>query len=70
MLHAILAVSSLHRDGLQSQAAQLKIAALNKLANSTSKGFLGEGEAGQNVATSMLLCSFEVGAKQVLRNTV
>ena len=57
MLQALLAFSSLHRYGLQSQALELKTAALGSLAAAPS---LGAEATMQHTATGMLLCSFEV----------
>jgi hypothetical protein len=58
--YGLLAVSSLHRYGLQRQAAQYKIAAIRALSESTTKTDLTFSEASLLVATCMLLCSFEV----------
>jgi hypothetical protein len=60
VLQALLAYSSLHRYGLQSQALELKTAALGSLA----KGLAAAPELSvqatiQHVAAGMLLCSFE-----------
>ncbi|KAI1311765.1 fungal-specific transcription factor domain-containing protein [Xylaria venustula] len=60
VLHALLALSSLHRDGLQLQAVQHKTAAVGALAASAKKGVLITTEAAQHVAANMLLCSFEI----------
>lgn len=61
VLQSLLALSSLHRYGVQSQAIELKISSLNALAAaSNSKSSLGLAEVIQHVATGMLLCSFEV----------
>jgi len=59
VFRALLALSSLHRYGLQSQAADLKISAIAALA-AASKSNIGPKEAIQHVAAGMLLCSFEV----------
>jgi hypothetical protein len=59
VLRSILALSSVHRDGFQSQAADLKIAALRALV-SAPKTDIGSTEAAQLVAAGMLLCSFEI----------
>ncbi|KAH8202048.1 hypothetical protein TruAng_003803 [Truncatella angustata] len=59
VLHAMLAFSSVHRHGMQSQAGELKISALRALAAAT-KYEIGAREAIQHVATGMLLCSFEI----------
>lgn len=61
VLRSILALSSLHRHGVQSQAFKLKIASLNALAAAaTSESRLGLTEVVQHIAAGMLLCSFEV----------
>ncbi|KAM3069054.1 hypothetical protein ACMFMG_004234 [Clarireedia jacksonii] len=59
-LQALLAFASLHRYGLQSQAFELKIAALGSLAKGSSTPRLGVKETLQHIVTGMLLCSFEV----------
>jgi hypothetical protein len=59
-LQALLAFSSLHRYGLQSQAFELKIAALGKLKEGSFSPSLGAKEIIQHIAAGMLLCSFEV----------
>jgi hypothetical protein len=60
VLFALLAVSSQHRDGLQSQALSFKTSAISALVKSAESGALGTTEAAQHVAAGMLLCSFEV----------
>ncbi|KAF7544501.1 hypothetical protein G7046_g9775 [Stylonectria norvegica] len=62
ILKAMLALSSLHRDGHQNQAAELKIGALQSMAASakTINGDMTRKRAMQHVAAGMLLCSFEV----------
>ncbi|KAI1497640.1 fungal-specific transcription factor domain-containing protein [Biscogniauxia marginata] len=60
VLQALLAFSSLHRYGLQSQAVELKIAALRGLVEGLAAPGLGAKETIQHAATGMLLCSFEV----------
>ena len=60
VLQALLAFSSLHRYGLQSQALELKIAALGNLAKASAAPSLGAKATIQHTATGMLLCSFEV----------
>ncbi|KAI0407918.1 fungal-specific transcription factor domain-containing protein [Xylaria palmicola] len=60
VLHAILALSSLHRDGPQLQAAQHKTAAVGALGASAKNGINTTAEAAQHVAANMLLCSFEI----------
>jgi hypothetical protein len=59
-LQALLAFSSLHRYGLQSQALELKIAALGRLAEGSFAPSLSAKETIQHITTGMLLCSFEV----------
>lgn len=59
VLLALLALASLHRSGLQTQAAELKIAALKAL-SAASNRVIGTMETLQHVAAGMLLCSFEV----------
>jgi len=58
-LQALLAFSSLHRYGLQSHAAELKISALTTLV-AASKNDIGAKEVIQHIATGMLMCSIEV----------
>ncbi|TGJ88111.1 hypothetical protein E0Z10_g691 [Xylaria hypoxylon] len=60
VLHALLALSSLHRDGLQLQAAKHKTAAVGALGASAKDGLHSTTEAAQHVAANMLLCSFEI----------
>ncbi|KAI1152954.1 fungal-specific transcription factor domain-containing protein [Nemania diffusa] len=60
VLHAILALSSLHRDGLQLQTAQHKTAAVGALGASAKSGISTTTEAAQHVAANMLLCSLEI----------
>lgn len=67
LIHAMLAVSSLHRHGLQSQAVQLKIRALRSLGASIGNN-LDPREAAQHIATGLLLCSFEVTKKSLSVN--
>ncbi|KAL8942492.1 MAG: hypothetical protein Q9216_001636 [Gyalolechia sp. 2 TL-2023] len=57
---ALMAFSSLHRYGLQSQAVEAKIAALGSLAQGSFEPSFGAIEAIQHIGTGMLLCSFEV----------
>jgi len=64
VLHAILAFSSLQRDGLRLQAAQHKTAAVGALAASAKNGINDVTEAARHVAANMLLCSFEVSGKE------
>lgn len=59
VLQALLAFSSLHRYGLQSQAVELKIEALGSLVEGSYPPSLGVKETIEHIATGMLLCSFE-----------
>lgn len=59
LLRALLAFSSLHRYGLQEQAMELKISALNTLAVAF-EGVEFDTEKIVHIAASMLLYSFEV----------
>lgn len=61
LFYALLAFSSLHRYGINEQAVQLKIQALQSLSASVTEEPLVMTEAAQHVAASMLLGSFEVG---------
>lgn len=57
---SLLAVSSLHRDGLRDLTYQYKIAAINALAKSARSGHPGGAfESAQHAATCMLLATFE-----------
>ncbi|KAI1771736.1 fungal-specific transcription factor domain-containing protein [Hypoxylon cercidicola] len=56
---ALLALASIHRHNVYSQAVELKISALKALA-AASKDDIGTEEAIQHVAAGMLLCSFEI----------
>lgn len=76
LLHALLAYSSLHRNGSNQQAIRLKIAALQYLSAATRGRSLSSFEAVQHVAASMLLGAYEVGhqrnhplAKRINQNT-
>ncbi|RFU80104.1 zinc-finger transcription factor [Trichoderma arundinaceum] len=57
---SLLAVSSLHRDGLQDLAFRYKIAAINTLAESAKSGPPGAPESAQHAAACMLLATFEI----------
>lgn len=59
VLRSLLALASLHRSGLQTQAAELKIAALKALGAASNRE-IGIMETLQHIAAGMLLCSFEV----------
>ncbi|KAJ2980343.1 hypothetical protein NUW58_g6967 [Xylaria curta] len=59
VLRSLLAFSSLHRHGLQSQAGELKISALRALSTNESTDF-DAAKAVCHVAAGMLLYSFEV----------
>ncbi|KAL6786465.1 fungal-specific transcription factor domain-containing protein [Trichoderma sp. SZMC 28012] len=56
---SLLAVSSLHRDGLRDLAFRYKIAAINALGESAKSGRPGALESAQHAATCMLLATFE-----------
>lgn len=61
LLQSLLALSSLHRNGVQSQAIELKISSLKALAAaSNSENSLDTTEVIQHIAAGMLLLSFEV----------
>lgn len=60
VLQSLLALSSLHRHDVHSQAVELKISAIKSLAAVTGS-HIDTAEAMQHVAAGMLLCSFEVG---------
>ncbi|KAI0102374.1 fungal-specific transcription factor domain-containing protein [Nemania sp. FL0031] len=60
VLHAILAFSSLQRDGLQLQATKHKTAAVSALGASVKNGIHTTTEATQHLAANMLLCSLEI----------
>jgi hypothetical protein len=59
VLRSLLALSSLHRYGVQTQAIELKISSLKALTRASKSSF-GAKEVIQHVAAGMLLCSFEV----------
>ncbi|PYH88132.1 hypothetical protein BO71DRAFT_392147 [Aspergillus ellipticus CBS 707.79] len=59
VLRSILALSSLHRDGLHPQAADHKISALRALVTASNSS-ISTMEAAQHVAAGMLLLSFEI----------
>jgi hypothetical protein len=56
---ALLGLSSLHRYGVQAQAFEFKISAINSL-KAASFTSIGAAEALQHIAAGMLLCSFEI----------
>lgn len=60
LFYALIALSSLRRNGLHLEAVQFKFAAIKALGASMGKGDLSPAEAAQHVATCMLLCAFEV----------
>ncbi|KAK7398430.1 hypothetical protein QQX98_012181 [Neonectria punicea] len=60
LFYALLAFSSLHRYGLNEQAVQLKIQALQSLSASVTDEPLASAKAAQHVAASMLLGAFEI----------
>ncbi|KAF2792186.1 hypothetical protein K505DRAFT_350782 [Melanomma pulvis-pyrius CBS 109.77] len=59
VFNSLLALSSLHRYGVQTQAFQLKIATIKALAAATTCNLTAR-EVIQHAAAGMLLCSFEV----------
>ncbi|RSL96491.1 hypothetical protein BHE90_007585 [Fusarium euwallaceae] len=59
LLHALLAYSSLHGQGLNKEAVTLKIQALQFLSVSLKEGPMTATRAAQHVAASMLLGAFE-----------
>lgn len=59
LMSSLLAISSLHRDGLQDLAFRYKITAINALAKSAEAGPPDTSESAQHAATCMLLAVFE-----------
>ncbi|KAI0111430.1 fungal-specific transcription factor domain-containing protein [Daldinia grandis] len=59
VLQSLLALSSLHRHDVHSQAVEFKISALKSLSDAAGNQFTTT-EAVQHVAAGMLLCSFEI----------
>lgn len=57
---ALLAYSSLHRYSLQSQALELKVAALSSLARASTSSSMCVVTATEHIVAGMLLCSFEI----------
>ncbi|KAK7431785.1 hypothetical protein QQZ08_001725 [Neonectria magnoliae] len=60
VLQAILALASVHQDGHQNQATQLKLGALRALRDSLGNIDKCEAKAMQHVAAGMVLCSLEI----------
>ncbi|KAJ8104462.1 hypothetical protein ONZ43_g7837 [Nemania bipapillata] len=60
VLNAMLAFSSLHRNGLRRETMLFKVAALEALSSSAKGIAQGSVEAAQHVAACMILCAFEV----------
>jgi hypothetical protein len=60
VFNSLLALSSLHRHGVQTQAFKLKIATIKSLAVAATTTDLTAREIIQHAAAGMLLCSFEV----------
>lgn len=58
-----MALASLHRYGLQSQALNFKILCIKALAASATSGITDTAVAAQHVTAGMLLSSFEVRGK-------
>lgn len=65
LFYALLAFSSLDRNGVNQHAVQLKISALHSLSASSKGGELSFTEAAQHVAASMILGSFDVRHQNV-----
>lgn len=65
LFYALLAFSSLHRHGINEQAVQLKIQALQFLSAAVTDEPLVLSQAAQHVAASMLLGSFEVSFGEI-----
>lgn len=63
LFYALLAFSSLHHYGMNEQASQLKIQAIQSLSASVTDEPLVSAKAAQQVAASMLLGAFEVSHK-------
>lgn len=59
VLNSLLALSSMHQNGLGLQAIEHKVLALRQLTESFNKG-VGTQESIQHTAAGMILCSFEV----------
>jgi hypothetical protein len=59
VIQSILAVSAMHRAGVQPKTLQLQGASLRALSISASRG-ITESEAVQHIAANMLLCASEV----------
>lgn len=60
LFYALLAFSSLRRNGLQRQTIQFKVTALQALSDSAKSITQRLDDAAQHVAACMLLCAFEV----------
>lgn len=58
--YAVLAFASLHRHGINEQALQLKVQAIQSLSASVAGEPLASAQAAQHVAASMLLGAFEI----------
>lgn len=69
VFYALLAFSSLRLNGIHQQAIQLKISALHYLSASAKKEALNLTEAAQHVAASMLLGSFEVDNRELIKKS-
>lgn len=66
VLQSVLALSSLHRHGLQAHAARLKVSALSALAASARTGIKPQ-EVMAHVSALMVLCCFEVSTELLER---
>ncbi|KAI9158029.1 hypothetical protein HJFPF1_06015 [Paramyrothecium foliicola] len=60
LLNALLAFSSLRRNGRHREAIAFKLAATQALAASANRAAMNWVEAAQHVAACMLLCAFEI----------
>ena len=60
LFYALLALSSLCRDGVQQQALELKVASLTALSAASQAASLTPVDAAHHLAACMLLASFEV----------
>jgi hypothetical protein len=67
VLQSLLALSSLHRHGVQPEAIRLQSEAL-KLLDKSARNGLSEQDVIQHIAAGMLLCTFEV--RQSLHTTL
>lgn len=64
VLKSLLALSSLHRHGLQPYAARLKMSALSAL-SASAKSIINSRDVISHITALMLLCCFEVRMKMI-----